>query len=126
MSRRTLFAFVYKRRETFAQPKSRLSLEIAWQSTRGRRGRGRQLGRTSIFGLATGAETDDGHIALTLFVRNLFDRRIPSYIEPALATGVVGDGVGPALLGTGSSTWLGLGESRLGTSRSAIWPPQSF
>ena len=58
-----------------------------------------RLDGTSIFGLATGAQTDDGRIVLTLFVRNLFDRRIPSYIEPAIATGVVGDGVGPGTTG---------------------------
>ena len=59
-----------------------------------------RLDGTSVFGLATGAESEDGHVVLTLFVRNLFDKRIPSVINTTIANGFTAD-----VYGTGTGDW---------------------
>jgi iron complex outermembrane recepter protein len=50
-----------------------------------------QLGSTSTFGASIGAQRDDGRLGVTVFVRNLFDKRIPSVIGINPASDLIRD-----------------------------------
>jgi iron complex outermembrane recepter protein len=50
-----------------------------------------QIGATETFGAAIGAKRDDGGLGITLFIRNIFDKRIPSSIGINPASDLIGD-----------------------------------
>jgi iron complex outermembrane recepter protein len=50
-----------------------------------------RLGSTSTFGASIGAQRDDGRLGVTVFVRNLFDKRIPSVIGINPASDLIRD-----------------------------------
>jgi len=56
-----------------------------------------RIGSVPLYGLSTGV--NNRHTTVTLFVRNLADKRVPGLIGPTVATGIVGDGF--LLFGTG-------------------------
>ncbi|UZW54354.1 TonB-dependent receptor [Sphingobium sp. JS3065] len=60
-----------------------------------------RVGANAIFGLSAGAHTQDDRLSITAFVRNLFDKRVPSYIlqDPVSAFYVGPSGVSDAALG---------------------------
>jgi len=47
-----------------------------------------EVGASAIFGVSAGAEADDGHVAVSLFVRNLTDKRVPVYATESPAGGL--------------------------------------
>ena len=73
-----------------------------------------EIGSTAIFGLSAGASTSDGRLSLTAFVRNLGDKRIPTFIlEDPVATSYARNGVTDAARGGDYWHQLGLTSFRI-------------
>lgn len=69
----------------------------------------------AIFGLSAGARTQDDRLSITAFVRNLFDKRVPSFIiaDPAAPFYVGSSGVSDAALG--GNYWHNFGPNSFRT-----------
>lgn len=69
----------------------------------------------AIVGLSAGARTEDNRLAITAFVRNLFDKRVPSFIiaDPVAPFYVGSSGVSDAALG--GNYWQNFGPNSFRT-----------
>lgn len=74
-----------------------------------------RVGPTAIFGLSLGARTEDERLSITAFVRNLFDKRVPSYklADPAAPFYVGPSGMSDAALG--GNYWQNFGPNSFRT-----------
>lgn len=68
-----------------------------------------RVGAYSLFGGSVGLETADGNARLSLFVRNLFDKRIPTFIVADVAAPIDGDAA------IGGDYWQQFGETSFRT-----------
>lgn len=74
-----------------------------------------RVGSTAIVGLSIGAHSQDDRLSITAFVRNLFDKRVPSYIlaDPVAPFYVGSSGVSDAALG--GNYWRNFGPNSFRT-----------
>lgn len=74
-----------------------------------------RVGANAIVGLSAGASTSDGRFSVTAFVRNLFDKRVPSYIlaDPVATVYTGPTGMTDAALG--GNYWQNFGPNSFRT-----------
>ena len=73
------------------------------------------IGANAIVGLSAGARTSDGRLSLTAFVRNLFDKRVPSFILADPAAGVYTGSSGQSDAALGGNYWQNFGPNSFRT-----------
>ena len=74
-----------------------------------------RVGANAILGLSAGVRTADGKLALTAFVRNLLDKRIPSFILADPAAGVYTGSTGKSDAALGGNYWQNFGPNSFRT-----------
>lgn len=74
-----------------------------------------RIGANAIVGLSAGVRTADGQLSVTAFVRNLFDKRIPSFILADPAAGVYTGSTGMSDAALGGNYWQNFGPNSFRT-----------
>ncbi|WP_066817048.1 TonB-dependent receptor [Sphingomonas mali] len=74
-----------------------------------------RVGASAIVGLSAGVRTADGKVSLTAFVRNLLDKRIPSFILADPAAGVYVGPTGKSDAALGGNYWQAFGPNSFRT-----------
>jgi len=74
-----------------------------------------RVGPSAILGLAAGVHTADGTLSITAFVRNLLDKRVPSFILADPASGVYTGATGKSDAALGGNYWQNFGPNSFRT-----------